>query len=182
MAVRKTTKKSDDSKLIRTIPGKYALIDNADKTNKALAEKREREKAARSKKDAKSQKRGLKAANKPLKKTLARTGATFAASERARAAREAYKQGKGPKLTAAQRIALNRGTILDLPKPPGRLKRISNAADRISIQATERAVEKKRAKAATPKATPKRRIFVGRGGGGRGGMLGGGGGMNRTNR
>ena len=187
MAVRKTTKRSTDwttpnkkpeeAKFVGVRPGKYTVFDNSEKTNKALEAKRKMETASRSKKDAKSQKRGLKAANKPLKKTLAGVGATFAASERARAAREAYKQGKGPKLTDAQRIALNRGTILGLPKPPGKLKKMSQTVDRISQQATARAVERK--KAQPPKA-PKTKSRVR--GGRMGGMLGGGSSVTRQPR
>jgi len=172
MAVRKPIKKSDDSKLIRTIPGKYSIIDNADKTNKALAEKRKKEEAPRTKKDAKSQKAGLRAANKPLKKTAASAEATRLAKARAAEVREKYKERKGPKMTAAERIAYNRGTILDLPKPPGRLKRVGQAADRILLQANEAAARKAAAKKDKPKAPKKSK---GRGGRGFGGFGGGGG-------
>jgi hypothetical protein len=142
MAVRKTIKKSDDSKLIRTIPGKYSLIDNADKTNKALAVKRKTEAASRSKKDAKSQKAGLKAANKPLKKTPARTEANRLAAQRAEAVRKKYREGTGPKMTAAEKIARDRSIGLGIPNPPGRLKKAGQAADRILAQANEAAARK----------------------------------------
>lgn len=179
MAVRKTTKKSTDwttpnkkpeeAKFVGVRPGKYNSWDNSPETNKALAEKRKKEEAPRSKKDAKSQKRGLKAANKPLRKTPARTEATRLAAQRAEKTRQAYSQGKGPAMTAAERIARNRGTVSDLPKPPGRLKKMSQAVDRISQQATDRAVERKKAqlsKAPKPKAKPRGVRIGGLGGGG----------------
>ena len=169
MAVRKTIKKSDDSKLVRTIPGKYALVDNADKTNKALAEKRKKEAATRTKKDAKSQKAGLKAANKPLKKTPARTEANRLAAARAEAVREKYKTRTGPKMTPAEKIARDRSIGLGIPNPPGRLKKAGQAADRILAQANEAAARNAAAKKDKPK-----KFRGGRGGMGGGGLFGGG--------
>jgi hypothetical protein len=190
MAVRKTTKRSTDwttpikrpeeARFVGTRPGKYNLWDNSPETNKALAAKRKKEEAPRSKKDAKSQKRGLKAANKPLRKTPARTEATRLAAQRAEKTREAYRQGKGPAMTTAERIARNRGTVSDLPKPPGRIKRASNALDTLGRNLTDASSRNMDAKKirkeqkATAKSMRKPR------GGRMGGMLGGGSLTSRT--
>ena len=187
MAVRKTTKKSTDwttpnkkpeeAKFVGVRPGKYTVFDNSEKTNKALAVKRKTETASRSKKDAKSQKAGLKAANKPLKKTPARTEANRLAAQRAEKARQAYREGKGPKPTAAQNIARLRGDKdIGLPNPPGKLKKASQALDNFGQKLTDASSRNMDAKKvrkeqkATAKSTRKPR-------GGRIGGLGGGGGI-----
>ena len=179
MAMRKTTdwttplKRAEEAKFIGTRPGKYALSDNADKTNKALAAKRKKEAEARSKKDARSQKRGLKAANKPLRKTPARTEATRLAGQRAEEARKKYIERTGPKMTDAQRIARDRVTGFGIPNPPGRLKKAMQTADRILAQSSELAAKNAAAKRAAKKDKPKTPRRVGRGMGG-GGLFGGG--------